>query len=162
VQASDDTAPTLVGRKSVLMGMAASMGAIFANAAPPAAAAVQLPKWELFTNYARGQLIISPNIHVVSANVAHRSSWSYETDKMKWRLSCTFVPQVLTQVTEGIAVPIFTVSPRTAGAPPFQFHQNSYPNVGAGVGTITTPLMSGSTRHATPEAPAWSTITPRS
>ena len=93
---------TLLGRKSLLMGMAASMGFVFANAAQPASAAGTLkliaasqpayaPKWTPNTAYVRGQQVISPNNDVVSANVAQTSSSAYTTDIAKWTLSSTYL-----------------------------------------------------------------------
>lgn len=100
----------LLGRKSVLIGMAASMGAVFANAAepsavaagtvkPPATAATQPAyalKWAPSTAYVLGQQVVSPNNDVVSAKVAHRSSAAFATDKAKWALSSTYVTRAQT------------------------------------------------------------------
>lgn len=93
----------LLGRKSVLMGMAASMGFAFTTAAQPTSAAggtvkpiaasqpAYAPKWTQNTAYVRGQQVISPNNDVVSANVAHTSSSTYTTDIVKWTLSSTYL-----------------------------------------------------------------------
>jgi hypothetical protein len=87
--------PTLLGRKSVLMGMAASMGVVLANVAQPSSAAaatsVYVPTWAPSTAYTLGQQVISPKNDVVTAKVAHKSSAAYATDTVKWVLSSTFV-----------------------------------------------------------------------
>ena len=112
---SEDRAgdPALLNRKSVLMGLTASVGFMFANAAqPPAAVAGTVkpiassqppyaPKWLPNTAYALGQQVISPNNDVVSARVTHKSSAAFATDASKWNLSCTYVPAV---VTEGAGI----------------------------------------------------------
>jgi hypothetical protein len=86
--------PSLVGRKSVLMGMAASMGFVLGKATePPAVTAkktTQVQEWAPATAYALGQQIISPTNDVVSAKVAHTSSAAYATDQVNWTLSSTF------------------------------------------------------------------------
>jgi hypothetical protein len=103
---SEDVArvPTLWGRKSVLMGIAASVGLAFANATQPSAIAAgtvkpspisaNLPlyasKWAPYTAYALGQQVISPNNDVVAAKVAHTSSAAYAIDTTKWILSTTY------------------------------------------------------------------------
>src|ERR1035437_10638534 len=88
------------------MGMAASLGFVFANAAQPSVAAAgtvqpspilltqpaYAPKWIPSTDYALGQQVVSPNNDVVSAKVAHTSSAAYATDTLKWALSSTYVP----------------------------------------------------------------------
>ena len=96
--------PTLLGRKSVLMGMLTS-GFVIANAAQPSAhasgtvkpstlIATQPPPyvttWTPSTAYKVGQQVIAPNNDVVSANVAHTSSATYGTDVAKWTPSSTF------------------------------------------------------------------------
>jgi hypothetical protein len=96
--------PPFLGRKSVLVGMAASMGLVFAGAAQSAAAAGSVKpsaiaatptayafRWTPLTAYAVGQQVISPTNDVVSANVAHTSSAVYATDKGKWNPSSTYV-----------------------------------------------------------------------
>ena len=97
--------PLILGRKSMLMGLAASVGVVVANAVPPSAqaagsvkliAAAQptyLMKWAAFTAYLRGQQIVSPNNDVVSANAAHTSSAAFTTDSARWTLSSTFLRQ---------------------------------------------------------------------
>jgi Right handed beta helix region/Pectate lyase superfamily protein len=99
--------PTLLGRKSVLIGMAASVGVVFATAAQPSAmatgtvkpiAATQTTyalKWTPSTAYARGQQVISPDNDVVSAKVAHTSTAAYAADTLKWSLSSTFLTTIL-------------------------------------------------------------------
>ena len=102
---SDDRAgnPNLFGRKSVLMGLAASVGVALANAALPSSAMAagtvkpiaaspnpNAPKWTPSTAYALGQQIISPKNDVVAANAAHRSSATFTADEAKWTLSSTF------------------------------------------------------------------------
>lgn len=86
--------PRLFGRKSVLMGMAATMGVVLASTPQQAAVAATqpayVPKWTPTTNYALGQQVISPNNDVVSAMVAHKSSATYTTDITKWALSSTY------------------------------------------------------------------------
>jgi hypothetical protein len=95
---------SLVGRKSVLMGLAASMGVALVNAAQPSSAMaagtvkpvaattpIYAPKWTPSTSYALGQQIISPNNDVVTAKAAHRSSTTFTPDQAKWTLSSTFV-----------------------------------------------------------------------
>jgi hypothetical protein len=95
---------SILERKSVLMGMAASLGFVFANAAQPSVAAAgtvqpspilltqpaYAPKWIPSTDYALGQQVVSPNNDVVSAKVAHTSSAAYATDTLKWTLSSSF------------------------------------------------------------------------
>lgn len=111
---SDDSGrdQTLLPRKSVLMGMAASMGLVFANPAklsPVAAGSVKplpiaatqpayAPIWTPNTAYALGQQVISANNDVVSAKSAHRSSAAYSTDTVKWALSSTFGRKDVRQV----------------------------------------------------------------
>jgi Pectate lyase superfamily protein len=92
-------APPLVGRKTVLMGMAGSVGAAFAGVAHPSTAAagsvkplaattpVYVAKWAPAATYAVGQQVISPNNDVVSASVAHMASAVYGSDSAKWTLS---------------------------------------------------------------------------
>ena len=94
--------PSFVGRKSVLMGLAASVGLVFASLAqksPAAASTVKpiaatqsayAPRWTPNTVYAVGQQVISPNNDVVAAHFAHKSSGIYETDTVKWTLSSTY------------------------------------------------------------------------
>lgn len=86
--------PRLLGRKSVLTGMAASIGIVLANASPPSAGAVgsvtYVPTWAPSTDYVLGEQIISPNNDVVSANVTHTSSAAYDADAVKWTLSSTY------------------------------------------------------------------------
>jgi len=97
--------PLILGRKSMLMGMAASVGVVLANAAQSSAmaagsvkplAATQpnyVMKWAAYTAYSRGQQIVSPNNDVVSANAAHTSSAAFATDSAKWTISSTFLRQ---------------------------------------------------------------------
>jgi hypothetical protein len=102
---SDDRAgdPILFGRKSVLMGVAASVGVALANATLPSSAMAAgtvkpiaasqnpyAPKWTPSTAYALGQQIISPKNDVVAANAAHSSSATFTADEAKWTLSSTF------------------------------------------------------------------------
>lgn len=86
-------------RKSVLMGIAASMGFVVANSVQSSASAagtvgyaptVYTPTWEPSTTYPLGQQVITPNNDVVRANVAHTSSATYATDVVNWTLSSTF------------------------------------------------------------------------
>lgn len=114
--------PPLLGRKSLLLGMAASIGVIFANPALPSAAAATEPvsplKWTPFTAYNLGQQVISPNNDVVSSKVAHTSSAGYFTDAAKWNLSCTYQsaielevgnygsPQAAINAAQELAVPV--------------------------------------------------------
>src|SRR5450631_426622 len=103
--------PVVVGRKSVLMGMAASVGIVVAGARDAAGAdAVKaiapkpspyVLKWAPATAYAVGDQIISPNNDVVSANVAHTSSAQYVTDAAKWTLSSTYAPSVVVPLPSG-------------------------------------------------------------
>jgi hypothetical protein len=103
---AENTSPAspLLGRKSVLMGMAASVGVVIAGAAQSAAAAgtvkpsaiavtqsAYAPKWTPLTSFALGQQVISPTNDVVSANVAHTSSGSYSADTAKWTCSPTYL-----------------------------------------------------------------------
>lgn len=95
----------LLGRKSVLLGMAASMGVVLANAAQPSASAAgtvkpspiaattpdYIPRWKTSTAYSLGQQVVSPNNDVTSAKVAHVSSTAYTTDTAKWNLSSTYL-----------------------------------------------------------------------
>lgn len=100
-------APTSLGRKSVLMGMAATVGLVFANAAQESAvaASTSVPTWAPSTAYVLGQQIVSPNNDVVAAKVAHTSSAAYVTDKLKWNLSSTYgLPSVTSDA-------VFFVSP---------------------------------------------------
>ena len=98
-----DEDPALLRRKSVLMGLAASMGFVFASAARPSVAiaggtvkpiaatqGLYAPKWTPSTVYVLGQQVISPTNDVVSANTAHTSSAAFATDVAKWTQSCTF------------------------------------------------------------------------
>lgn len=98
--------PTLLGRKSLLMGALASMGFVIASAGQSSAATAgvkpvpfgaTLPayvcRWTPATAYARGQQVISPNNDVVSANVTHTSSAAFATDTAKWTISSTFLRQ---------------------------------------------------------------------
>jgi len=101
---SDDRAdkPSLIGRKSVLMGVAASVGAVLANATLPSTAMAAgikpiaasqdpyAPRWTPSTPYALGQQIISPKNDVVTANAAHTSSATFAADEARWTLSSTF------------------------------------------------------------------------
>lgn len=84
----------MLGRKSVLMGMAASVGVALANVAQPSAAeaatVTYTPTWAPFTAYTRGQQVISTNNDVVAAYVSHTSSAAYATDTAKWALSSTY------------------------------------------------------------------------
>jgi hypothetical protein len=101
----------LLGRKSVLMGMAATMGVAMATAAQssPAFAAGTtkpvasttpnyIPKWAPSTAYVRGQQVVSPNNDVVSTKAAHTSSAAYATDMSKWTISSTYVSVGVTNV----------------------------------------------------------------
>jgi hypothetical protein len=104
--------PTLLGRKSVLMGMLTS-GFVIANEAQSSAAAAgtvkpiaatqaaYAPRWTPSTAYALGQQVITPNNDVVSAKVAHKSSAAYSADTVKWSLSSTYapVPELTTETT---------------------------------------------------------------
>jgi hypothetical protein len=93
---------TLVPRKTVLMGMAASMGLVFANPKQSAALAgstvksiaattpTYVTQWAPATAYARGQQIVSPSNDVAAAAVAHTSSTVYTSDTAKWNLSATY------------------------------------------------------------------------
>jgi hypothetical protein len=85
---------TLLGRKSVLMWMAATMGIVVANTGQPSAAASatvsSVSTWAPSTAYALGQQIINPNNDVVAAKAAHTSSAVYATDMELWTLSNTF------------------------------------------------------------------------
>jgi len=110
-----DEDPALLRRKSVLMGLAASMGFVFASAARPSVAiaggtvkpiaatqGLYAPKWTPSTVYVLGQQVISPTNDVVSANTAHTSSAAYATDRAKWTLSITFASKATeTAVTSG-------------------------------------------------------------
>ena len=102
---SDDRAgnPTLFGRKSVLIGVAASVGVALANAAMPSSAMAAgtlksvaasqnayAPRWVPSTPYALGQQIISPKNDVVAANAAHTSSATFTADEAQWTVSSTF------------------------------------------------------------------------
>lgn len=116
--------PILLGRKSVLMGMAASMGVALANATQPSSAMAAVPfgtvkpiaasqppyapKWTPSTAYALGQQVISPNDDVVSANAAHRSSTNFTSDQAKWTLSSTFVKR-------SEAAPLSNTAPQQLG-----------------------------------------------
>lgn len=94
----------LVGRKSVLMGMAASLGVVVTNAAQASSAAAGTIKpspivttqpayalrWAPLTSYALGQQVITPKNDVVSAQYAHTSSAAYSTDARKWMLSFSY------------------------------------------------------------------------
>jgi lysophospholipase L1-like esterase len=90
----------LWGRRSVLMGVAASMGLVVANPAqPPASAgdrtltAPESPyvlRWTPDTHYQLGQQVISPLNDVVSAKLAHTSSATYAADLARWALTSTF------------------------------------------------------------------------
>jgi hypothetical protein len=76
-----------LGRKSVLMGIAATMGSLLDGGRrslavdsgttwPPRSAPGRfsyVPKWAPSTAYVRGQQVISSNNDVVSAKVAHTS-----------------------------------------------------------------------------------------
>lgn len=98
-------ASPLLGRKSVLMGMAASVGVAIANAAQPSAVAVSKVKpssiaatptpsvlrWAPATAYKLGQQVITPTNDVVSAKVAHTSAAAYATETAKWTCSSTYV-----------------------------------------------------------------------
>jgi hypothetical protein len=101
----------LLGRKSVLMGMAATMGVAMATAAQssPAFAAgttkpvasttpTYIPKWAPSTAYVRGQQVVSPNNDVVSTKAAHTSSAAYATDTSMWTISSTYVSVGVTNV----------------------------------------------------------------
>lgn len=91
----------LLARKSVLMGVAASVGAVLAaqpgsafaagTTKPLAATQPYLLRWAPATAYARGAQAASPNNDLVSAVVAHTSSAAFVTDVAKWTLSSTFV-----------------------------------------------------------------------
>lgn len=87
--------PTLLGRKSLIMGMLTSVGFAFATAAQPSVAAAAdavtyVPKWAPSTAYAPGEQVISPHNDVVAAKIAHTSSASYDTDTVEWALSSTY------------------------------------------------------------------------
>ena len=98
----DDVAqPSLLGRKSVMMGLLTS-GVMIAEAARPSSAAAgtiksiaatpppYAPIWAPATAYELGEQVVSPNNDIVSANVAHTSSTAYATDTAKWTLSSTY------------------------------------------------------------------------
>jgi hypothetical protein len=99
---------SLVGRKSVLMGMLTA-GFVVANAAqastatagtvkPGTIAASQstyVLRWTPSTAYTIGQQITSPNNDVVTANASHTSSSAYASDIARWTLSSTFAGAVL-------------------------------------------------------------------
>jgi hypothetical protein len=90
----------LMGRKSVLMGMAGSMGLVLATrpssataagtTKPSAIAATQtyVPKWTPDTAYVTGQQVVSPNNDVVSTSVAHTSGSTFNA--ANWSLSTTY------------------------------------------------------------------------
>src|SRR5665811_2261364 len=93
---------TLLERKSVLIGIAASMGIAFVNTEWPSGAAAgtvkpiaatqptYAPRWTPKTAYVLGQQVISPNNDVVSAKVDHTSSTAIVTDQAKWALSSSY------------------------------------------------------------------------
>jgi hypothetical protein len=62
----------------------------------------------------------------------------------------TYVPQALAQTAETTALPIFTITPKTAGFATFQVHQNSFANSGAGAGTYNHTVHIGwnASRHS--------------
>jgi hypothetical protein len=104
---------SLLGRKSVLLGMLTS-GFLVARATQTSAASADTarpladnqpayaPQWTASTDYALGQQVISPNNDVVSANVAHRSSTDYSQDTANWTLSSSFASKATeTTVTSG-------------------------------------------------------------
>jgi hypothetical protein len=84
---------SMLGRKSVLLGMLTS-GLVVANAVRPSAAVAATPtyvaRWAPATAYLLGQQVVSPNNDVVSANVAHTSSGAFVTDTAKWKLSVAY------------------------------------------------------------------------
>jgi len=94
--------PSLLGRKSVLMGMLTS-GFVIANAAQPSVASAgtvkpiaatqpaYVAKWTPATTYPAGAQVICPYNDVVSTKVAHTSSAAYSSDAAKWTLSPSFV-----------------------------------------------------------------------
>lgn len=101
--ADSEEAPSLLCRKSVLIGMLTS-GFVVAETSQSSASAAgttkprqitatpptYISKWSPATPYVRGQQVTSPNNDVVSANVTHTSTDSYGTDTPKWTLSSTF------------------------------------------------------------------------
>jgi hypothetical protein len=76
------------------MGIAASMGFVFAKATPPstftAHPGTQVSKWVPAKAYVRGEEVISPSNDVVAAKVAHTSSKAYSSDTLKWALLSTY------------------------------------------------------------------------
>lgn len=102
---NEPVASPLLGRKSVLMGMAASVGVVLANVTQspavaagrtkPSSIAATTPsyalKWTPGTAYVPGQQVISPTNDVVSAKIAHTSSSAYATDVAKWTCSSTYL-----------------------------------------------------------------------
>jgi hypothetical protein len=100
---SEETSP-LLGRKSMLMGIAASVGVVIATAASPSASAAGTVKpsaiaatpsayalkWAPYTAYVLGTQVITPTNDVASANIAHTSSAAYTTDTLKWTASSTY------------------------------------------------------------------------
>lgn len=87
--------PTILGRKSVLLGMAATMGLVIASAGQSSAAAAVVtatyaPTWVGSTIYKHGQQVLSPNNDVVAAKFEHTSSADYATDIENWALSSTY------------------------------------------------------------------------
>jgi hypothetical protein len=107
----------LLGRKSVLMGLAASIGVALANATRPSPAMavgtvkpiaattpLYVPMWTPSTAYALGQPVISPNNDVVTANAAFRSSTTFTSDQAKWTVSSTFALRTdFTQLAAAVA-----------------------------------------------------------
>lgn len=121
--------PSMLGRKSVLMGMLTS-GFVIANAAQPSDAIaggtikpiaatqpISVPRWTKSTTYVLGQQVISPNNDVVSAKVAHTSSATYASDTPKWALSSTYIAsttvRTVAQVTQAQYDALGTPDPAT-------------------------------------------------
>jgi hypothetical protein len=84
----------LLGRKSVLIGMAASVGFLVAKVTQPSSVSgdtdTRVARWAPFTAYAVGQQVISPKNDVVTAKFAHTSSATFTSDAAKWTLSSTY------------------------------------------------------------------------
>jgi hypothetical protein len=87
--------PTLLGRKTVLTGISATVGFVFAKATEPSSVTMKdasyIRMWAPSMAYQPGQQVVSPNNDVVSARVAHTSSAVYATDTVKWTPSSTYV-----------------------------------------------------------------------
>jgi hypothetical protein len=94
-------ASSLLGRKSVLMGILTS-GLVVANVGRPSSASAAtikslttaqpayVSKWTPATSYAVGTQVVNPYNDVVATKVAHTSSAAYAADVAKWTGSFTF------------------------------------------------------------------------